>query len=82
MPGMVARLLAHRVAPVPSHQLPLKLGNRRLDLSGKHLQHSAPQIRQTCIALIADHGDQLANIALALWRDHTKFGQMRAQCIH
>ena len=79
------QLLAHRVAPVPGHQLPLKLGNRRLDLldlSGKHLQHSAPQIRQTGIALIADHGDQLANIAQALRRNHSELGQMRTQGIH
>ena len=51
---------------MPSHQLLLQRRNRCLELLnlyGEHLQHLARQIRQTRVALIADDGDQLANIA-------------------
>src|SRR5215831_5401620 len=38
--------------------------------------------RQPRVALIADNGDQLADIAQALRRDHAELGQMPAQSVH
>src|SRR5262249_44680646 len=42
----------------------------------------ARQIRQPRVALIADNGDQLADVAQALRRDHAELGQMPAQSVH
>src|SRR5215475_3213878 len=45
-------------------------------------RHLVRQIRQPRVALIADNGDQLADVAQALRRDHAELGQMPAQSVH
>src|SRR6516162_3292977 len=42
----------------------------------------ARQIRQPRVVLIADNGNQLADVAQALRRDHAELGQMPAQSVH
>ena len=79
--GARRQSLAHRVAPVPSHQLLLKRRNgglKMFDLCGEHLQHCTRESRQTHVTLIAYNGDQLADIAQALRRDHAEFGEVRS----
>src|SRR6266480_487205 len=39
-------------------------------------------LRKPLVALIADNGDQLADVAQALRRDHAELGQMPAQSVH
>src|SRR5262249_53082101 len=77
--------LADGIALVPGHELLLDPRNRRLQLLNlcrQHLEHLARQIRQPRVALIAHNGDQLADVAQALRRDHAEFGQMPAQSVH
>src|SRR5215472_15736974 len=77
--------LADGVALVPGHELLLDRRNRRLQLLNlcrQHLEHLARQIRQPRVALIAHNGDQLADVAQALRRDHAELGQMPAQSVH
>jgi hypothetical protein len=42
----------------------------------------ARQVWQARVRLIANDGDQLANIAQALRRNYSELSQMRAQSIH
>src|SRR5262247_4637942 len=77
--------LADGVALVPGHELLLDRRNRRLQLLNlcrQHLEHLARQIRQPRVALIADNGNQLADVAQALRRDHAELSQMPAQSVH
>ena len=70
---------------MPSHQLLLDRRERRLqllNLPGEHLEDLARQVWQARVRLIANDGDQLANIAQALRRNYSELSQMRAQSIH
>jgi hypothetical protein len=70
---------------VPSQQLPLQRGNRRLDLldlTRQHLQHLPRQSGHARIGLIANNGDQFAHIAQALRRHEPELRQMRPQRVH
>src|SRR5215470_8281867 len=67
MPGMLAA--DSQGALVPSQQLPLQRCNRRLDLLDlicQYLQHLSGRVRQARIAIVANNGNQLADIAQAL----------------
>ncbi len=70
---------------MPGQQLPLQPCNRRLDLLDlirEYLQHLPRHVRQARIAIVANNGNQLPDIAQALRRHHSELRQMRPQRIH
>src|SRR5262249_2708351 len=84
MPGTLARRWLTGLLFVPGHELLLDRRNRRLqllNLSRQRLSPLAPQSRQARVALSGDNGDQLADVAQALGRDHAELGQMPAQSV-
>jgi hypothetical protein len=70
---------------VPGQQLPLQRSNRRLDpldLICQHLQYLPRHSRQAPIAIIANNGNQLVDIAQALRRHHSEPCKMCPQRVH
>src|SRR5262249_55572591 len=67
-PRNAGQPLTYGVRFVPSQELPLQCCNRRLDLlelRRQHLQYLLRHSRQADVGIVANNGDQLANIAQA-----------------